>query len=45
VCDEEIITNMFKSEELELFVCGIPNLDFNEWKKAARYVDGYEADS
>ncbi len=33
---------IFKHEELELFVCGIPNLNFTEWKKAARYVDGYE---
>jgi hypothetical protein len=45
VCDEEIVTSMFKSEELELFVCGIPDLDFSEWRKAARYVDGYEANS
>jgi len=45
VCDEEVILNMFKYEELELFVCGIPELDFNEWKKATRYVDGYEANS
>eukprot|EP00349_Pseudokeronopsis_sp_Brazil_P000551 CAMPEP_0202965384 /NCGR_PEP_ID=MMETSP1396-20130829/9374_1 /ASSEMBLY_ACC=CAM_ASM_000872 /TAXON_ID= /ORGANISM="Pseudokeronopsis sp., Strain Brazil" /LENGTH=138 /DNA_ID=CAMNT_0049688075 /DNA_START=1597 /DNA_END=2013 /DNA_ORIENTATION=- len=28
VCEEEVITTMFKSEELELFVCGIPDLDF-----------------
>jgi hypothetical protein len=33
---------MFKAEELELFVCGSEVLDFNEWKKATRYVDGYE---
>jgi hypothetical protein len=32
---------MFKPEELEIFVCGTDNLDFNEWKKATRYVDGY----
>ena len=36
---------MFKPEELELFVCGIPELNFNEWKKAARYVDGYNEES
>ena len=45
VCDEEVVTSMFKCEELELFVCGIPDLDFAEWRKAARYVDGYEATS
>ena len=28
VCDEEIINTIFKHEELELFVCGIPNLNF-----------------
>ena len=43
VCDEEIITNMFKAEELLLFVCGTEYLDFAEWRKAARYVDGYDA--
>lgn len=34
---------MFKPEELELFVCGTEELNFSEWKKAARYVDGYDA--
>jgi hypothetical protein len=33
---------MFKPEELELFVCGTEVIDFAEWKKATRYVDGYE---
>lgn len=32
---------MFKPEELELFVCGTNDLNFNEWRKAAKYVDGY----
>lgn len=32
---------MFMAEELELFVCGTEILDFKEWKKAARYVDGF----
>ena len=36
---------MFRPEELEVFVCGTPDLDFSEWKKATRYVDGYEATS
>ena len=36
---------MFKPEELEQFVCGSPELDMVVWEKAARYVDGYTAQS
>ena len=38
---------MFKPEELELFVCGIDELDFSAWKhgKAVRYVDGFDDNS
>ena len=32
-------------EELELFVCGSEVIDFNEWKKACRYVDGFTEDN
>ena len=37
--------SLFKPEELELFVCGTEILDFSEWKKAARYVDGFTEDN
>jgi ubiquitin-protein ligase E3 A len=36
--------DMFKPEELELLVCGSRKLDFYAWEKAARYIDGYNAD-
>lgn len=40
-----MITSMFKPEELELLVCGSKKLDFKALEKAARYIDGYTAES
>ena len=31
VCNEDVIMNMFKPEELELLVCGSKKLDFHAW--------------
>lgn len=31
-------------EELELLICGSPDLDFDALRKAATYDDGYHAD-
>jgi ubiquitin-protein ligase E3 A len=44
-CDEDIITSMFKPEELELLICGSPKLDFAELEKVAIYHDGYTKES
>ena len=35
---------MFRPEELELLICGRPELDFKEFEKGARYDDGYTKD-
>lgn len=36
--------NLFRYEELELLVCGLPHLDFAELKSATRYDGGYTAE-
>jgi hypothetical protein len=43
VCGGEVLS-YFKSEELELMVCGNPVLDFKELEKVTRY-EGYQATS
>jgi ubiquitin-protein ligase E3 A len=35
----------FDPEELELMICGSPNLDFKALEKATVYEDGYTASS
>jgi ubiquitin-protein ligase E3 A len=45
VCNEELIKNLFKPEELEQLICGSKKLDFQEFEKAAKYVDGYTEDN
>ena len=32
---------LFRSEELELLVCGLPHLDFEDLQAVARYDGGY----
>lgn len=36
--------HLFRAEELELLVCGTPQLDFKELQKAAQYEGGFSAD-
>ncbi len=31
VCDEDLIQQFFKPEELELLICGSSSLDFHAW--------------
>lgn len=42
VCGGPALT-LFRHEELELLVCGLPHLDFKELEKQARYDGGYHA--
>lgn len=35
---------LFRWEELELLICGSPELDFEALEEATRYEDGYHAD-
>lgn len=44
LCDSEPL-KMFRSEELELLICGSPVLDFDALEASTRYEDGFEADS
>ncbi|GLE00692.1 hypothetical protein PINS_up009480 [Pythium insidiosum] len=44
VCNGEVL-EMFRWEELQLLVCGSPELDFEALEKAARYEDGYTEES
>jgi ubiquitin-protein ligase E3 A len=36
---------LFRPEELELLICGEPNLDFEALEKVTNYDDGYTAQS
>ena len=36
--------SLFRFEELELLVCGLPHYNFAELEKAARYDGGYSAE-
>ena len=42
-CDSDAL-KMFRPEELELLICGRPELDFHDLEKGARYDDGYTKD-
>jgi len=44
VCDGEPL-KMFRWEELELLICGSPELDFEAFEASARYEDGFTEDS
>ncbi|KAJ0404623.1 hypothetical protein ATCC90586_001192 [Pythium insidiosum] len=44
VCNGEVL-EMFRWEELQLLVCGSPELDFEALEEAARYEDGYTEES
>lgn len=35
---------LFRYEELELLICGLPHLDFHELERVAKYDGGYNAD-
>lgn len=37
--------NMFRPEELELLICGTPQLDFRELEKVTQYDGGFERES
>ena len=39
-CDSDAL-KMFRPEELELLICGRPELNFHDLEKGARYDDGY----
>ena len=36
--------SLFRFEELELLVCGLPHYNFTDLQKAAKYDGGYHAD-
>eukprot|EP00938_MAST-03A_sp_MAST-3A-sp1_P002957 g2957.t1 len=42
-CDSDAL-KMFRPEELELLICGRPELDFHDLEKGTRYDDGYTKD-
>ncbi|GMH43518.1 hypothetical protein BSKO_11440 [Bryopsis sp. KO-2023] len=43
MCDGPAL-KLFRYEELELLVCGLPHLDFSKLKSGAKYEGGYHAD-
>lgn len=36
--------SLFRPEELELLICGNPQLDFDALEENSKYEDGYERD-
>lgn len=44
VCESEVL-KLLKHEELELLVCGSPELDFDALERNTKYVAGYTKDS
>ena len=36
--------SLFRPEELELLICGNPELDFEALENKSKYEDGYERD-
>eukprot|EP00112_Aurelia_sp_Birch-Aquarium-sp1_P014183 Seg3045.4 transcript_id=Seg3045.4/GoldUCD/mRNA.D3Y31 product="Ubiquitin-protein ligase E3A" protein_id=Seg3045.4/GoldUCD/D3Y31 len=40
VCNGDAI-NLFRANELELLICGIPEIDFSQLEKVTTYIDGY----
>lgn len=45
VCEEDLMTSLFKPEELEQLVCGSKKLDFKALQSACKYVDGFTKES
>lgn len=43
ICDTDAL-HLFRSEELELLICGTPELDFRALEKNTTYADGFEED-
>ena len=39
------VLELFRSEELELLICGSPELDFEALERSTQYDDGYTKDS
>jgi ubiquitin-protein ligase E3 A len=44
VLSDENIMKLFRPEELELMICGSPDLDFDALERATKYADGYTKD-
>jgi hypothetical protein len=45
VCDERILINIMRPEELEQVICGNPELNFKELEGSTRYEDGFTEES
>jgi ubiquitin-protein ligase E3 A len=45
VCDEDLMSQLFKPQELEQLICGSRVLDFKAWEKNCRFIEGYTAES
>ncbi|XP_062508661.1 probable E3 ubiquitin-protein ligase HECTD2 isoform X2 [Corticium candelabrum] len=44
VCGSDVLS-LCRSDELEMLICGSPELDFSSLEKSARYEDGYKRKS
>jgi ubiquitin-protein ligase E3 A len=42
VLDSQHILHLFRPEELELMICGSPNLDFDALERVTKYADGFD---
>ncbi len=45
VCDETLMSQLFKPQELEQLICGSRILDFYAWQKNCRFIEGYTDES
>ena len=45
VCDENLMIQLFKPQELEQLICGSRILDFKAWEQNCRFIEGYTAES
>jgi ubiquitin-protein ligase E3 A len=45
VCDEDLMRQLFKHEELEQLICGSRVLDFKAWQNNCRFIEGYTEES
>jgi len=45
VCEENLMSQFFKPEELEQLICGSRVLDFKSWEKNCRFIEGYTEES
>lgn len=45
VCDETLMIQLFKPQELEQLICGSRILDFKAWEKNCRFIEGYTPES